>query len=61
MLYTFEDFELDTERYELRCTGEARAVEPQVFDVLAYLVKHRDRVVSKHELLDEIWPVGFVT
>ncbi|MEL7210067.1 MAG: winged helix-turn-helix domain-containing protein, partial [Actinomycetota bacterium] len=31
------------------------AVEPQVFDVLAYLVAHRDRVVTKHELLDEVW------
>ena len=61
MLYMFEDFELDTERYELRCAGEARTVEPQIFDILAYLVKHRDRVVSKQELLDEIWPEGFVT
>jgi DNA-binding winged helix-turn-helix (wHTH) protein len=36
-------------------------VEPQVFDVLAYLIGHRDRVVSKEELLDEIWGDQFVS
>jgi pimeloyl-ACP methyl ester carboxylesterase/DNA-binding winged helix-turn-helix (wHTH) protein len=37
------------------------AVEPQVFDVLVYLVRHRDRVVSKEELLDEVWGDRFVS
>ena len=37
------------------------AIEPQVFDVLAYLVAHRDRVVPKEELLDEVWRTRFVT
>ena len=36
-------------------------MEPQVFDVLAHLVRHRDRVVAKTELLDEIWGDRFVS
>jgi len=47
MVLVFDDFELDTDRFELRCAGTVRAIEPQVFDVLAYLVANRDRVVSK--------------
>lgn len=55
MIYTFEDFELDTQFFELRRAGHPRPVEPQVFNVLAYLIQHRDRVVSKKELLDALW------
>ncbi len=57
----FGDFELSEERVELRRGGEPVAVEPQVFDVLAYLVRHRDRVVPKTELLDQIWGDRFVS
>jgi pimeloyl-ACP methyl ester carboxylesterase/DNA-binding winged helix-turn-helix (wHTH) protein len=52
---------LDTTRYELTRRGELVHVEPQVFDVLAYLVEHRDRVVTKVELLDAVWNHQFVT
>src|SRR5580765_1557717 len=55
MIYTFGSFELDTRVYELRHRGEACPVEPQVFNVLAYLAAHRDRVVSKEELLEKLW------
>ena len=55
MIYTFGEHELDTRLFELRHTGNQCPLEPRVFDVLAYLVKHRDRVVTKQELLDEIW------
>ena len=51
----FEDFLLDPDRRELRRAGELVAVEPQVFDLIDYLVCRRDRVVTKDELLDEIW------
>ena len=47
MIYAFGDFELDTERVELRHQGTLCPLEPQVFDVLAYLIQHRDRVVNK--------------
>ena len=41
--------------------GSAQHLEPQAFDVLAYLVEHRDRVVPKEELLDELWGDQFVS
>lgn len=56
MIYAFGPYELDTRVFELRHRGEVRAVEPQVFNVLAYLAEHRDRVVSKVELLEKLWP-----
>jgi adenylate cyclase len=61
MIYVFEDFELDTALFELRRAGRPRPVEPQVFDVLAYLVAHRDRVVGKDELLETLWGGHIVT
>ena len=55
--WSFGPFELDERRFELRRTGGQRLpVQPKVIDLLLVLVKHRDRVVSKHELLDTIWP-----
>ena len=61
MIYAFDDFEVDTARFELRRGGELCHVEPQVFDVLRYLVEHRDRVVAKEELLDNVWGDRFVS
>lgn len=61
MRYQFADNVLDTTRYELSSGGDPIHVEPQVFDVLAYLVEHRDRVVAKTELLDAVWGHQFVT
>ena len=55
MLYFFEDFVLDPDRRELRRGGAAIAVQPQVFDLLQYLVTNRDRVVSKDDILQEVW------
>jgi DNA-binding winged helix-turn-helix (wHTH) protein len=56
MIYVFGDYELDTTLYELRHAGEPRRLEPRVFDVLAYLIQHRDHVVSREELLSHLWP-----
>lgn len=53
--YLFEDCELDLGRRELRRGGANIAVEPQVFDLLVHLIQHRDRVISKEELLASIW------
>jgi pimeloyl-ACP methyl ester carboxylesterase/DNA-binding winged helix-turn-helix (wHTH) protein len=61
MILRFADCELDLERCELRRLGEVRHVEPQVFDLLAHLVRHRDRLVTRDELLDAIWGHRFVT
>jgi TolB-like protein len=53
--FAFKDCVLDLERRELTRGAETVAVGPQVFDLLAYLVQNRERVVSKNELLDTIW------
>ena len=55
MIYRFDDFELDTARCELRRRGESVALEKRVFDLLAYLVEHSDRVVTKAEIFDHVW------
>jgi DNA-binding winged helix-turn-helix (wHTH) protein len=61
MLYVFGDFELDTQRYELRTASGMKALEPQGFKVLVYLLEHRERVVSKSELFEHLWPNQYVT
>ncbi len=55
MIYLFDLFRLDTQCRELRRSGGAVAVEPQVFDLLVYLIEERHRVVSKADLVDRIW------
>ncbi|QOG22655.1 MULTISPECIES: winged helix-turn-helix domain-containing tetratricopeptide repeat protein [Bradyrhizobium] len=55
MRYLFEGHALDTDRRELRRGPDALLVAPQVFDLLAYLIGHRERVVSKDELISAIW------
>jgi TolB-like protein len=53
--YLFAGHVLDTERRELTRRTRPVAVEPQVFDLLVYLVEHRDRVVSKDDLIASVW------
>lgn len=60
MRYVFGDYTLDTERYELHRTGTRVHLRPKVFQVLAYLLEHRDRVVRKSELLEHLWPNQFI-
>jgi class 3 adenylate cyclase/DNA-binding winged helix-turn-helix (wHTH) protein/tetratricopeptide (TPR) repeat protein len=55
-IYIFGEWELDTRLDELRCAGRSLKLEPQLFDVLWYLIEHRDRVVSNEELIDRLWP-----
>jgi TolB-like protein len=53
--YLFQDCALDTDRRELRRGETLVAVEPQVFDLLVHLIRHRERVVSKDDLLASVW------
>jgi TolB-like protein len=55
VLFVFSGHTLDPDRRELRRGPEAIAVEPQVFDLLVYLVRNRDRVVSKDDLIAAVW------
>jgi DNA-binding winged helix-turn-helix (wHTH) protein len=55
LLYSFEDFSLDTARRELRRGGALIALQPQVFDLIEYLIRNRERVVSKDDLLAAVW------
>jgi DNA-binding winged helix-turn-helix (wHTH) protein len=55
MIYLFENFALDTDRRELRRGGAEVSLEPQVFDLLEYLIRNRERVVSKDDLLASVW------
>jgi TolB-like protein len=53
--YIFENYSLDADRRELRRGADLVTVEPQVFDVLQYLVRYRDRIVSKDDLIAGVW------
>jgi TolB-like protein/Tfp pilus assembly protein PilF len=53
--FLFDNHVLDTDRRELHCGCTAVGVEPQVFDLLIYLVENRDRVVSKDDLIASVW------
>ena len=55
MIYEFSNYSLDLALRELRCDGQSIHVEPQTFDVLHYLVTNRERVVSKDDLIAEVW------
>ena len=55
MLFHFADYILDTGRRELRCGSESIEVEPQVLDLLIYLMQNKDRVVSKDDLIASVW------
>jgi DNA-binding winged helix-turn-helix (wHTH) protein/tetratricopeptide (TPR) repeat protein len=57
----FGEFELNPSCRELRLDGEPQPLQPLIFGVLCYLIRHRDRVVSKDELLEKLWPDTFVT
>lgn len=61
MIYTFGPFELDLAKAELRKGGRPNSLEPQVFALIAFLVEHRERLVSKHELFEKVWDGRVVT
>ena len=56
MVHRFQHFEIDEGTRELRAGSRVLPLQPRVFDLLVYLAKNRERVVSKDELLDTIWP-----
>jgi DNA-binding winged helix-turn-helix (wHTH) protein len=55
LIFRFEDLAIDVDRRELKRGQELIAVEPQVFDLLIYLIRNKDRVVSKDDLIEGVW------
>lgn len=61
MIYQFDSFEVDLGRFELRKRDQPCPLEPQVFSLLAYLIEHRERLVSKDEIFEKLWDGRVVT
>ena len=55
MRYLFEEYAFDTDRRELHRGSDAVSIAPQVFDLLDYLIRNRERVVSKDDLVNAVW------
>ncbi len=56
MIFQCSGLELDTERFSITRDGQPVSVAPKVFDLLVFLMRHRDRLVTRDELLNELWP-----
>src|SRR5262249_46712040 len=61
MRYVFGEWTLDTQRAELCRAGRISRLRRKAFQVLAYLLAHSDRVVSKQELCEQVWPQQFLS
>jgi len=55
MVYRFESYEVDTSTFKLMAKGVSIAVEPQVFDLIVFLIENRERLISRQELFDSLW------
>ena len=55
MDFRFDEFEIDLGQQELRRSGQVVRIEPQVFELLVYLVRNSNRIVSKEELIEAVW------
>ncbi len=61
MVYVFDDCTLDMHLCVLRRAGQVIRLRPRVLQVLIYLLEHRDRIVSKQELCEQVWSAAFVS
>jgi adenylate cyclase len=61
LIYQFNQITLDTAQYRLCLSDTPVSIEPQVFDLLVYLIENRERVVSRDELLEKLWEGKVVT
>jgi len=55
MIYRFDQFEVDADRFELRSDGAVRPVEPLVFDLICFLARNPNRVVTRDEIIETVW------
>ena len=61
LLYHFDDVVVDCEKFRIQKGDQTRTLSPRSFDLLVYLIEHRNRVVEKQELFERIWKESFVT
>ncbi len=61
LIYQFDDVQVDLRTFRVLKAGSALALEPKAFEVLVFLMDHRERVIEKGELLDAVWKESFVT
>jgi TolB-like protein/Tfp pilus assembly protein PilF len=61
LIFQFNQISIDTARFRLCLSNDPVSVEPQVFDLLVYLIENRDRVVTRDELLENLWKGKVVT
>src|SRR5262244_4626764 len=61
MRYVFGEWTLDTQRAELSRAGRICQLRRKVFQALGYLLAHADRVISKQELCEQVWPQQFIS
>jgi DNA-binding winged helix-turn-helix (wHTH) protein len=59
--YRFDDVIVDRNLFRVSKGDQPKKLEPRAFDLLIYLIEHRDRVVGKQELFEEVWKESFVT
>lgn len=55
MIYTFDQFQVDTTAFEVRREDERLMAQPQVIELLVLLLRHQDRVVSRDEIFEQVW------
>ncbi len=60
-IYQFDDVRVDLRTVEVSKADGAVHLEPKAFEVLVYLIEHRERLIEKRELLDAVWKDAFVT
>jgi Tol biopolymer transport system component/DNA-binding winged helix-turn-helix (wHTH) protein len=61
LLYQFDDIQIEPQSFKVWRAGQPLPLEPKAFEVLFFLLKHRERLVEKQELLDAVWKETFVT
>jgi DNA-binding winged helix-turn-helix (wHTH) protein len=57
----FVDCVLNTQLYTLQRAGQTMRLRPKVFEVCRYLLEHRDRVITKDELIEQVWPDQYIS
>ena len=55
VILTFGEFQLDTDRFELRRNGQVRNMEPKVFDLVAHFARNPGRVFTRDDLIASVW------